>query len=104
MVVADEEIEDETPSERDIHTWFSLSYCSYLVLPRLLLSNMPMEWQTRFLGMMDELEARFGSYPEEGSYDVRLKDDKGRFMHDPLCDYRRGTPPDPPAKVQAKGT
>lgn len=71
-----------------VHHMFGLSYASYLVLPRVMLDSMSPDWQARFVMMLGEIEARFGSYPEEGTYDVRLKDDHGRFMHDPLSDYR----------------
>lgn len=43
----------------DIHTWFSLSYCNYLVLHRTLLQSMPREWQVRFTAMLEELDAAF---------------------------------------------
>jgi hypothetical protein len=82
-----------------INYLFELSYASYLVLPRVLMENMPPEWQARFVQMVGEIEDRFGSYPEEGHYMVYLKNDKGRFMRDPLCDYRhvRLEPKDQPA-------
>ena len=73
-----------------IHHFFNLTYASYLVLPRSILQSMPDEWQRRFVMMLDEIEARFGNFPEVGTYDVRLKDEKGRSMTDPLADYERG--------------
>jgi hypothetical protein len=76
-----------------IHTWFGLSYASYLVLPRLVLDAMPQEWQGRFVGLLGELDDRYGYVLDRGTYSVQLKDDAGRFQHDPLSDYRHGRIP-----------
>jgi hypothetical protein len=43
-----------------IHTWFSLSYANYLVLPRAVLQSMPDEWQQRFVACLDEMHELFG--------------------------------------------
>lgn len=37
-----------------VHEWFSLSYASYFVLPRLVMQEMPLDWQRRFVALMDE--------------------------------------------------
>ena len=42
-----------------VHEWFGLSYSNYLVLHRTLLQSMPIEWQRRFVGMVEELSAAF---------------------------------------------
>lgn len=61
-----------TPAEEpaDIHHWFELSYANYLVLPRAVLQSMPVWWQQRFVAMLDELHAAYGTldWPE---YDVQ---------------------------------
>lgn len=79
-----------------IHDWFGLTYASYLVLPRLILQEMPPEFQIRFIGMLKELDARFGHAFSPHNYKVYLKDDAGRFVSDPLSNYRRGTVPEKP--------
>lgn len=74
-----------------IHEAFGLSYAAYLVIPRTVLQSMPIEWQERFVALVDETHARFpGWEPERGTWRVYLKDEKGRFMDDPLADYERG--------------
>uniref|UniRef100_A0A6M3JUM6 Uncharacterized protein n=1 Tax=viral metagenome TaxID=1070528 RepID=A0A6M3JUM6_9ZZZZ len=73
-----------------IHGWFNLTYASYLVLPRSILQSAPVELQRRFVGCLEELESIFGDVPTEGCYDVRLRDDNGRFMCDHFKDYERG--------------
>jgi hypothetical protein len=78
--VTDEPIEADAP----VHEAFGLTYASYLVLPRSVLQHMPLEWQRRFLAMLDELPAA----AREGAYWVRRKDERGRFAPDPLAQYR----------------
>lgn len=76
-----------------IHEWFELSYCSYLVLPRIALQSMPHEWQQRFVDCLDELDSRITrSMPENCShYFVMPRDDEtGRLVKDPYSDYERG--------------
>lgn len=55
----------------DIHTWFSLTYANYLVLPRSVLQSMPEEWQHRFTAIMDEAQAAF-SHLDWPAYNVRV--------------------------------
>lgn len=56
---------------RDVHTWFSLTYANYLVVPRTLLQSMPKDWQARFVVLLDELGDAFDHIPQADSYDVR---------------------------------
>lgn len=44
----------------DVHTWFSLSYANYLVVPRSVLQSMPEDWQHRFTALMGEMDEAFG--------------------------------------------
>ncbi|MGW4759563.1 hypothetical protein [Streptomyces chartreusis] len=54
-----------------IHTWFSLSYCNYAVLPRTLLQSMPVEFQERMVACLTELQAAFEHVPQAEVYDVK---------------------------------
>ena len=76
----------------EIHNWFSLSYVSYLVLPRSILQSAPDKWQEKFVSLLDELDELFDNVPEEGTtYAVNLRNNKtGRFVNDNLCNYDRG--------------
>lgn len=74
----------------DIHTWFSLSYANYLVLPRALLQSMPDEWQERFVACLDELEAAARDVPQAYGYRVMAIDERKRFTVDPVPHYDRG--------------
>jgi len=48
---------DGTWVDAPIHGWFGLSRQSYFVMPRIALEAMPVEWQERFIDLMDEAEA-----------------------------------------------
>lgn len=74
----------------NVHHWFGLSYAQYLTIPRSVLQSMPGEWQRTFAACLAELDRTIDWRPSEGRYWVRLKDDRGRYVHDPLMDYERG--------------
>jgi hypothetical protein len=76
--------------EEPIHLWFELSYAQYLTIPRSVLQSMPAEWQKRFVQCLEELDELIDWRPKAGQYWVQLKDERGRFLHDPLMDYERG--------------
>lgn len=72
-----------------IHGWFELSYAQYLTIPRSILQAMSEEWQERFVRCLEELDDTFMWRPTTGRYWVQLKDGAGRFVQDPLMEYRR---------------
>ena len=75
---------------RDVHTWFELSYAGFAVQPRVFLQSMPLEWQERFVALMEEAEAAGYMFPAKGTtYAVQLRhDETGRFVYDPNREYR----------------
>lgn len=79
-------IEDEP-----ISYWFGLSYAQFLTIPRLVMENMPLEWQRKMAVLLEELDDTFDWRPKEGRYWVRLKDAQGRYCSAPLADYRHGS-------------
>lgn len=94
-------------SNQPLHDWFGLTYSSYLVLPRLALQEQPIEWQKRFLALLDEMEASGLQTPEyhvlrdDPEYTrVELADPEDHTSRphtfiamrtDPWANYRRGT-------------
>lgn len=58
-------------SREPVHNWFGLTYSSYFTIPRAALQAMPVEWQMRFVELMEEAEAAGLETPE---YHV-LRDD-----------------------------
>jgi len=75
-----------------IHSWFGLSYANYLVLHRSLLQEMPVGWQRRMVALLDEFWDTFDSDKVPHSFDVRRRDEGGRFVADPLSQYRHPRP------------
>lgn len=63
-----------------IHGWFSLSYASYLVMPRTLLQSMPVEWQERFVKCLNEYNAAFRSVEQADAYEVRVLARERQFI------------------------
>lgn len=64
---ADAEADNEHEA---IHHFFGLSYCSHLVLPRVLLQSMPDEWQAQFVAVMREYDAAVHGIEQPEIYDV----------------------------------
>jgi hypothetical protein len=72
-----------------IHTWFGLTYASYLVLPRSVLQSMPDPWQAKFVTLLEEMQDAFG-YLDWPGYRVNAVGENGRFIKDPIPHYSRG--------------
>lgn len=85
--VCDGELIDDPPM--DVHTWFSLTYASYLVVNRSILQSMPEPWQHRFTELMLEMQQHF-RHIDEPRYHVFVRGDDGRFTRDPIPHYNRG--------------
>lgn len=71
-------------TDQPIHLYFGLSYCSYLCMPRTLLQSMPVEWQRKFVGMLEEYEAAFEHVEQPDCYSVRA------VGPNPIPHYQRG--------------
>ncbi len=77
-------------NEEYVKQWFSLSYSSYLVLPRLFLESMPSEWQKKFIELLEEIPEVIKIREDyTGNYTCNYKV-QGKFSKDPYRDYRRG--------------
>lgn len=77
-------------SDGPVWNAFGLTRAAYLVVPRRTLQSMPLEWQERFVALMAEAYERLPdcAFPE---YSV-LRKEHGRFITDPLRDYRHTGP------------
>jgi len=53
------------PTHTPIHSWFGLSYVSFLTLPRVLMENMPQEWQVKMSELLKEYEDEFPGIESE---------------------------------------
>jgi hypothetical protein len=77
------------PKPENIHEYFSLSYASWLVLPRVILEAMPEDWQRQFVEMLDQVNETFDWCPQDLSFQV-IGRQRGRLTSLPevLCSYR----------------
>lgn len=83
------------PDPEPMHEFFELSYASYLVIPRTLLQSISPETQQKLRDALDaaaaeEREHRGHCWPGDARITVQLRNEKGRFIKDPLADYERG--------------
>ena len=71
-------------------TWFQLSYASFLVLPRVLMHEMPIEWQDKMADLLSEYDEAYPNQPDMGTQ-VRATDMSGKLIPMPrwLREYRR---------------
>lgn len=47
--------------------WFSLSYASFLTLPRVLMHAMPDEWQAKMAELLEQYDDAFPNRPDFGT-------------------------------------
>ena len=57
----------EFDQRKDLACWFGLSYASFLVLPRVLMQDMPTEWQERMAVLLTEYDDAFPNQPDIGT-------------------------------------
>lgn len=93
---------NELKRGKDIHEWFELTYAQYLTVPRSVLQSMPIIWQEKFVGLLEELDDTqwLSLLPKDSCYRVELRQTKdslngrgwkwGSKVSDPLADYQRG--------------
>lgn len=95
---------DGTYVEAPIHGWFSLTYASYFVMPRLAMEAQSLEWQQRFIALMadcidfDTPEYHVLRNDPKYTRDEKIDpdDDESRpfvftaLDEDPWANYRRG--------------
>lgn len=95
-----EDLATREPQPLDVHTWFSLTYANYLVVPRSVLQSMPEDWQHRFTALMGEMDQAFG-HLDWPAYDVRVLKRPTQINNWPTawCDDCEGTGRKKPAEV-----
>lgn len=59
-----------SPTSSHVHEWFELTYSNYLVLPRVLMQSMPVEWQARMVTCLRQLDQAFDHVEKAPSYKV----------------------------------
>lgn len=73
-----------------LSTYFGLSYASWLTVPRVLMEQMPDEWQGKMADLMNEYHETFPNQPDLGSR-VLVTDLNNKLVKTPkwLLNYRR---------------
>lgn len=60
------------PTEaQDVHTYMGLSYSSYLVIPRVMAEQMPMDWQHQFTALAEQLHEAYRHVDHPDGYEVK---------------------------------
>lgn len=73
-----------------LHSWFGLSYASFLVLPRSFMNEMPDEWQGKMADLLNEYDQTFKCVEEIDSVFVcARKDNKFTKIPEWVVNYRR---------------
>ena len=74
-----------------LRIWFGLSYASFCVMPRVLMHEMPDEWQSKMADLLDQMDKEFDNRREsEELFTVRSIDKSGKMVAMPewLKNYR----------------
>lgn len=61
--------------------WFGLSYASWLTIPRVLMHEMPDEWQGKMADLLQEADEYFENAPELNTTVLMKKN--GKFIKPP---------------------
>jgi hypothetical protein len=89
----------ETPIDR----WFGDSPNPYLVLSRLGLQEMPIDWQERFIALLNEAHEHHELRVHARRYEVKRRNEKGKIISDPWANWRHGTSREAKATERALG-
>lgn len=68
--------------------WFGLSYASFLTLPRVLMHDMPDDWQKRMAVLLEEYGDAFPNQPRLGTRVQCTVDNKLAKFPEWLLNYR----------------
>lgn len=70
-------------------TWFGLDRASFLIMPRVLMHEMPDEWQGKMAALLEEYDAAFNRWPEGWGVRAQLTSN-GKMIAAPkwLLNYR----------------
>lgn len=76
--------------DEPIHGWFGLTYANYQVLHRSILQSMPVEWQRKFVALLEEMHEAAQDIEQATKYRVTPVGYDGKFEHEPVPHYNRG--------------
>lgn len=87
--------------------WFSLSYAGYVVIPRIIGCDMPVEWQERLVKLMDELDEFAREKGVEdclADFSVLMRKPNGRMWAGVWTPYRHRNLADVRADMDSENT
>ena len=68
--------------------WFGLSRASWLTIPRVLMHEMPDEWQWKMAHLLEEFDAEFPEWADRQHHVIAKKAGKFMPLRPELCNYR----------------
>jgi len=74
--------------QENLWQWFELSYASFLTIPRVLMHEMPDEWQDKMATLLYEYDNTFPNQPDLGTTVRATKNGKLIKMPEWLINYR----------------
>ena len=80
--------------------WFGLSRASWLTMPRVLLHEMPDDWQKRMAVLLEEFDDAFPNWCDQQLYVTAKQGGRFERLREWLCNYRH---PDKGAVAAARG-
>lgn len=78
------------PGYNKLWAWFGLSHASWLTIPRVLLHEMPDEWQRKLADLLNEYDEEWCFSELNLGTAVVIKNDKGKYVATPdwIINYR----------------
>ena len=78
------------PKNERLWGWWGLSYASWLTIPRVLMHEMPDDWQERMAALLEEYDTAFPEWPDDIGTRVQIVDGHNKFVKMPswLSNYR----------------
>jgi len=72
-----------------MHQWWSLTYAAWLTMPRVMIQEMPDDWQERMAILCEEWDAKWNNMPDMGTR-VQITGPSGKLVKTPnwIINYR----------------
>ena len=76
----------------DVHTYFGLSYNNFKVLHRTIAQSLPIDMQYKLVAILEEIDnwCIYNGVECAPSYTLQARNERGRFIKDPIPHYNRG--------------
>ncbi|WP_337234021.1 hypothetical protein [Proteus terrae] len=80
----------QSKNSSELWNWFGLSYASFLLIPRVLMHEMPTEWQDKMAALLHEYDETFDTSSVVSSVSVSGRNSDGKLtkLPDYILNYR----------------